>query len=250
MPVDLICVKYVIMLGPDLTVQKTIISLVYSMKPMDSDYEDIAYAFPSEYQPLRNHTRLIKCTMISSLIKSIKTRGQYRTIMITMTNELRTVYFDEEGNVRYAGIYLEEIKPLKPTAKEIAEIPTPPPMMKTLQLITKEAIIDKFDGNIPNAETWIRNFEKECARLKIPKEEYCVMLRLFLEDLAKDWYQTKFTLHGTATWKNWKHSFTVHFCTKGWTNCTYAFNYKFIRGSISEYVIKKLKLLPPKSIRL
>lgn len=54
MPVDSVRVKYVIMLSFDLTDQKTTVSLVYSMKPIDNDYEDI------EYQPLGNYTALIK----------------------------------------------------------------------------------------------------------------------------------------------------------------------------------------------
>jgi len=107
----------------------------------------------------------------------------------------------------------------------------------------KDAVIQRFNGTTPNPKTWITNLEHECIRLDIPPECNCEVLRLFLDGIANEWFSTAWTLHRTSSWAIWKQSFIDHFATRSWLDTSYAINFKYKRGSLSEYVIKKLSLL-------
>ncbi len=230
-------VRFYVYVGPDPNNAKTNIHLIRSMQKENA--EEI-FLFPSVLQPLRRHSELAKFPAIIGACKTIKARGQYRKIMVTLSDSLATIYFDEDGNARFSDEYLEEVssdpKPEIPTNIESSK-------QKPLQSITKDAIIQRFNGTTPNPKTWIGNLEQECLRLDIPVERNCEVLRLFIEGIALDWFNTAWTLHGVSTWDNWKQSFLDHFATRGWSESSYAINFKYLRGSLSEYVIKKLNLL-------
>lgn len=107
-----------------------------------------------------------------------------------------------------------------------------------LQSVAKDVITEKFNGKNTNTETWIAVLETECARLNIPQSRKCEVIRLFLEGTAMDWYTTNRTLLGTSTWSMWKQSFLDNFASRCWNDVYYAFNYRFVGGSITDYALK------------
>lgn len=210
------------------------------VKSLQSERTEEVYGFPAEHQPLRLHTELSQNSTIQAVVKSMKHRGKNQRPMITLNDILRRTYFDKEDNPRFGDEYLEEIE----VPGKFTTISNPTSEKRqSLQSITKDAVLEHFNGSSPNAKTWIRHLEKECTRLDIPKTRWYEVLRLFLDGIAKDWYQMVWTTIGSSSWEQWESSFNEYFTTKGWSECTYAYNYKFLSGSLSEYMIKKLALL-------
>jgi len=241
MPTEKTRVRVTIIADADPNDKKTTIPLLYSIQKLD-DEEFETYGFPTELQPLRLHTELVKNASIAGAARSLKNRNQFRKCIVTLPKTASDVYFDSEGNCRYSSEYLEEIEPLTKIKPMKTQASGNTREKKSIQAILKDAVIDKFDGS-GNAETWIQNFEKECTRLLIELENYSVALRLLLDGIAKDWYTTTFNVIGNSAWDAWRQSFIEYFAAKGWTESTYAVNYKFIGGSLSEYTIRKLKII-------
>lgn len=217
-------------------------SNIHLLRSIQKEDRDETYLFPPVHQPIRGHVELMKLPIVQSCLKSIKTRNHYRRIVVSLTPTVKKFYFDEEENARYADEYLEEMS--TPTKEKPDETETTTTTkLKPLQTITKDAVILRFNGVSPNPKTWLNNLEHECVRLDIPTNRYCEVLRLFIDGIAIDWFNMSWTLHGAAPWERWKQSFLDHFATKGWSDTSHAINYKYIRGSLSEYTIKKLGLL-------
>lgn len=77
-------------------------------------------------------------------------RGQYRNLIITLTQELQTIYLDEEENVRY----LDEIsQPLvrKHEASTFTQVTTES-KSQSLASLTQSMNIDKFIEKNRNAK--------------------------------------------------------------------------------------------------
>ena len=107
----------------------------------------------------------------------------------------------------------------------------------------KDAILEKLDAKSLNAFTWIQQFESECKRLKVPEERNYEAIRLFVEDIANDWYSAESISLQTTSWKTWKQSFLHAFAPKGWNLARTAFSFRFLSGSLADYAIRKLNLL-------
>ena len=58
-----------------------------------------------------------------------------------------------------------------------------------------------------------------------------------------EWYQTNLLKDEEYNWENWKAAFLKAFSNKGWSAVRYAYNFKYISGSITEYTIKKERLI-------
>lgn len=237
-------VKFYFCAGADPINSKTTISLVKSIQIENS--EDV-FVFPPEWQPLKLHTELIKIPIIAKVVKNLKKRGDYRQCVVTLSEDVKPIYFDEEGNPRYGEVYLEDSSPPEFMIDSNFRTQSAESMVnqkkQSLQSVTKDAVIEKFNGRTPNPNTWIQNLERECQRLEIPTERNCEVLRLFIEGIAVEWYQTIWTLSGIANWQTWRESFLDYFGSRGWTESSFAYNFRYVSGSFSSYVIKKLSLL-------
>lgn len=59
-----------------------------------------------------------------------------------------------------------------------------------------------------------------------------------------DWYSsTLIRLTVNAGWSEWKKRFLECFTDNGWNNVTYALSFKYREGSLTDYAMKKEKLL-------
>lgn len=219
--------------------------LVFSIKKDGPD--QTIFVFPVDQQPLRNHTLLAGLQSISSAVGLIKQRKKYRNIAVKLTKELYETYYDEVGNAWFRNELLEDITSYNNMyCEEEENIPAAPPQpqqQKSLQTITKDAVITHFDGEKPNANSWILEYERECNRLALSETNRCLAFRLFLDDLAKEWHQTTYKQIGVATWVEWRTKFLEYYGTKGLDDNVYAINYKYLGGSLNQYVTHKLALL-------
>lgn len=67
---------------------------------------------------------------------------------------------------------------------------------------------------------------------------------MFLEKSCSDWHcatLTKLTVE--AKWDEWKDRFLETFVDKGWSTAKYALSFKYKEGSLTDYAIKKERLL-------
>ncbi|KYQ46153.1 hypothetical protein ALC60_14852 [Trachymyrmex zeteki] len=67
------------------------------------------YVLQEENKYIASHTELMKTENYSKAKNSLKKRHQSRKVWISMTKELEKIYIDEDGNIQFAGEYLEEI---------------------------------------------------------------------------------------------------------------------------------------------
>lgn len=75
------------------------------------------------------------------------------------------------------------------TKKEVSSVST---SRKNFKKIREDFVLENFDGkNFPIA-SWFQMFEKECARCQVTlDEDKILILRLFLDRTAKDWFSSK-----------------------------------------------------------
>lgn len=207
--------------------------------------EDTAFQFPKEYQSKEGHPDLFGTSVVKNVVKSMKTRGKFRNIWITLTNELKDHYLDEEGNVCFDGTYLDEAQTLvthnpvlpKPSQSEPVE-------NKSLHSVVKDMILDKFSGKNQNARVFLNLFVQECNRLKIENARFPEVLRLFLEGPALDWFLAFLKTHTISRpWEFWQNSFLDTFAEMSWAEINYAYTFRFINGPLLDYALKKVNLL-------
>jgi len=88
-------------------------------------------------------------------------------------------------------------------------------------------------------------FEKECSRFQIDeKEDKIELLKSFLDKPSLDWYSsTLIRLTVNAGWSGWKKRFLERFTDNRWNNVTYTLLFKYREGSLTDYAMKKEKLL-------
>jgi hypothetical protein len=197
------------------------------------------YSFPDECQSSSLHPELVKNVVVARGLNQLLRRGHSRTLAVTLNEELRKLYFDEDDNVCFREIYLDEIPP--PTPLQCISTST---QQKSLKSLTKDMVIEKFTGKNQNASVWIATFEKECLRLGIVQSQFAEALRLFVEGGAQDWYSMNLKLLSlTDPWESWKVEFLENFSPKGWSDVTHAYTYRYYSGSLSEFAFKKINLL-------
>lgn len=211
---------------------------------------ELIYEFPeSKWQVSVHHKELATIPVFKAAMKSMNSRGLRRHITVTLSESLREMYIDDDGNAIFNGeLLMEGTAPPPKVAKKITEDDTKEPSdekkRRSLQSITKDMVLEKFVGRNQNARTWIAMFEDECTRMEVSVDQRCDALRLFLEGPPTDWYAANRKLIGVGTWLEWKQSFLDTFDEKGWSELALAYNYRFMnKGTIAEYVLKKLNLL-------
>lgn len=170
-------------------------------------------------------------------------RGQYRRVLITLSEDLKKLYFDNEGNPVFQEWLLEEESSSEDdTSRSKNEVSE---KKRSLQSVTKDMVVEKFTGIQQNAGVWLRVFVNKCNRVKVETDQRVEALCLFHEGSPSEWFQANWKLAKKDTnWENWSSKFLEAFNEKGWSEIWYANNYKWQSGAtFSEYAIKKKNLL-------
>lgn len=221
--------------------------------------ENKTFAIPEELRSASYHTGIIKTNTFAKVKKSLVKRYQIRRVWITLTEELKNIYIDEDGNVQFNDQFLEELsqEELIPIQKKeethtleklltkLIKSSAPENRPQNLKNIAERFVLEKFTNRNMNANKWINTFERECIRFDIETDEEKIeMLRLFMDKSCADWYSSmmiKLTID--AEWSIWKNKFCESFASKGWSPVTNALFYKYKEGSLLDYAIRKEKLL-------
>lgn len=219
--------------------------------------DEKVYAIPETLQAAGHHREIIKTSAYSKVKNSLTKRYQTRRVWISLTEEMKQIYFDEDGNLQFGDQFLEEINLEKATAVSGKGIDsfeklfgkllenTQELKQQNLKYIAEKFVIEKFTSKSPNAKLWIDIFEKECLRFDVTTDEKKIeLLRLFMDKSCVDWYSSmliKLTID--SEWSTWKNKFCESFANKGWNPVTYALLFKYKEGSLLDYAIRKEKLL-------
>ncbi|KAK9869178.1 hypothetical protein WA026_002927 [Henosepilachna vigintioctopunctata] len=207
--------------------------------------EDTIFQFPTEYQLKEHHRKLFDTSVVRNVMKSMKTRGNFRNVWITLINELKDNYLDEEGNVCFKGLYLDGAQACvdpNPTAPYIPKSETFE--NKSLHSMVKDMILDKFSGRNQNAKIFLELFVQECNRLRIGNPHFPQVLKVFLEGPALDWFLAFLRTHTLSyPWEFWQNSFLDTFSEIGWDEINYAYTFRYISGPMLDYALKKRNLL-------
>lgn len=206
-----------------------------------TDTENNSYIMPKEYQPINLHTELGKNKTFELVKNSIRKRHERRAVWIDLTSEMTKIYFDN-GNMQFNNFLLEKVE------QEIrsSKTNTDHKLRKQNKLKLAERFsIEKFSKSTTNVTQWLSIFVKECERLDLDTDiEKIEMLRLLLDDSCKDWYLSMLIKHTVESdWPIWAQSLKDTYADKGWSPIKYAFNFKYLKGSILDYALKKERLL-------
>lgn len=215
------------------------------------------YTLPEELQSISYHKEILKSAALVKVKNSLKKRHQTRRIWITMTEELKKTYIDEDGNMQFENQYLEEVNientgSIKQTETSTLEKlldkimeKTQPSKQQNLKNIADKFVLEKFTSRNTNATQWIEMFERECMRFDVETDENKIeILRLFMDRTCADWHSSMILKHTIdSDWLTWKTKFCESFANKGWNPVTYALLFKYKDGSLIDYAMRKEKLL-------
>ncbi|KAF9420923.1 hypothetical protein HW555_002906 [Spodoptera exigua] len=162
-----------------------------------------SFTVPDEYQPTSLHKELITSQVYGRVKNTLGKRNQFRKVRITLTENMKKAYLDEEGNLLFENVYLVEIPDkvaeisttstsedtIKKLLKKVLESKEQTSEVKNLNKIAKDFMIEKFDEKTSNASQWIEQFEKECVRCVSGRNRKKIkILKFFLEKGSADWY--------------------------------------------------------------
>ncbi|KAL3282341.1 hypothetical protein HHI36_005528 [Cryptolaemus montrouzieri] len=157
--------------------------------------ENWTFKIPPKYLECEHHVDLIKNSSICKSEKTSLQKHQFRKVWITLDENLKNVYYDEDENLQFENELLEEVieKPQIDTTTltesslaRLLEQIINNSQEKTEQInitkIAEDLVIEKFTGKTTNAEQWIASFEKECERFHIDRSDKKIeLLKLCIE---------------------------------------------------------------------
>lgn len=101
-----------------------------------------------------------------------------------------------------------------------------------------------FDGSNASPQNWLNFYQYACEKNKWTSDEDKVKnLRLFLEKMAKAWYELRIMEHAEGTWESWRESFLASFQENAVDRWDRAICFKYRDGSVLEYFFEKRRLL-------
>lgn len=212
--------------------------------------DDIWYSFPDSATSTSQHAELMKTPSMSLAHKALKLRGQSRTVAVGLSKSLESLYVNQDGNFVFKEFLLAETKfrttselpsEMQDLVRSISSIATREESVKT---ILKHFLIEKFSSKNRCVESWCLNFEKESERLDVHGAKRIEVFKSCLEPELSDWFIVSQNKLGvSADWSLWKANLISTFGDSSWTPICYAFNFKYLAGSYTDYTIKKEKLL-------
>ena len=204
------------------------------------------FSIPDELQATILHTSILQTSAFAKIKTTLTRRHQTRKIWITLTEELKNTYMDQDGNMQFKDYFLEEITEKTENASVLDESLVKileklsekdnKPKQQNLKKVSEKFVIEKLTGINSNAHQWITVFKKEFHRFEtIQDAERIEIFRLFLEKSCLDWYSSRLIkLKLNSEWGKWKENFCETYGNKGWSPIRYALSFKYKAGSLFE----------------
>lgn len=141
---------------------------VYKLKWIQPADTELQYEFPTELQSPSVHSEICTLPKVKTVLASMKTRGAYRTFKIALPPEIASLYMDEDGDIRYKGVYLQSMEATQGNEKITREHSTTQTKTeisnakKNLKKIHEDFVLKNFDGKSSPIDNWLYRFEKKC----------------------------------------------------------------------------------------
>ncbi len=236
---------YIVAEGSD----KTTITSVKRIRQFETE---TWYTFPEEFQKLSLHDPLTKLPSFKSAVNSLRARGNFRTVNITLPAETAALYMDEDKNFVFKDFMLPETQFMATQPVSEPGVTELVSSLKTavgekpesIKEILKNFLLQKFSSKDKNIEAWCDRFEKECSRFSVSGQKQIEILNSCLDVSMVDWFSVAQRKIGLAApWETWRQEMISAFGDLSWKPVRADFYYKFLNGSYIEYSIRKEKML-------
>jgi len=222
--------------------------------------DDIWHGIPSEIQRLSTiHSKLAAYPAVKLAVNGMKVRHQWRTVNITLSDEDRKLYVDDDDNYRFGDHFLDQVAPPSSTTPSVTSNPLVQKFDEmnsvlakavaikedTVKDILKYFFLPKLSKSDKDAASWCMKFEKECSNFpSLTERKKVELFKNCLEDDLQDWFDvTHQVLPADAKWDDWKIKVIKNFTDKSWLTIGHAIMFRYISGSYVDYCFKKEKLL-------
>ncbi len=231
---------------------KTNITLICRVRFTDSSSW---FGFPAELQLLSAHGDLVKVPVLKSAVASLKTRGSFRNVNITLPSEIYALYVDPDENFIFGDHVLGEVDVVTRLPSSESSSPAidtmvscleklSSPKEESLKEILRHILLEKFNPKNRNVESWCNRFEKELIRFKLEGRRQIEVLKSCLDPSLNNWFiVTQENLPSHAEWLSWREELVSNFGDSSFRPVCSAIGYKYIGGSYVDYAINKEKLL-------
>jgi len=109
--------------------------------------------------------------------------------------------------------------------------------------IEKRFNLDKFEGR-SDVRDFLIQFEEQCVKFSLFDDQIKLdLIKNFVNDKVNDWLAVQFKRYPNMNWYDLKSKLLKVYANQGWVESTKAINYGYLGGKLSEYAIKKQKLL-------
>lgn len=233
-------------------VEKTTVVVVKRIRAYD---DETWFSFPEDSQKIECHKAILELGPIKSAVKVLRSRGQYRTVNVTLSPELEENYVDSDGNFIFRDYLLAETRLIPPpmhtqvASGELGGISSclsklAEPREESVKAILQHFFVEKFSAKNRNVEAWCTAFEKESLRFKLSDQKQIEIFKSCLDTSMGDWFSVAQRKLGiSAGWSEWKKDLVATFGDTSWKPVRYAFSYKYLSGSYIDYAVRKEKML-------
>ncbi|KAI4476434.1 hypothetical protein M0804_013604 [Polistes exclamans] len=211
------------------------------------------YVIPNECIYTEFHEELMNIDKVKKAKEALKKRHDELKIWIPLTEELKKIYSDEEGDLCFRGDYLvkviqeqtEKHSHLEKILEKFVENSERKEKEINLKRIIDIFILEKFNFKTSYVKQWLDSFEKEFEKMNIEKDKTKIELfRSVIDGTCNDWYTSTILKGGCENdWSGLKQELVGMWANKGWGTRTYAHFFRYKEGSLVQYAIKKERLL-------
>ena len=132
-----------------------------------STEDNKTFLIPEEYQAATLHKEICATNNFAIIKNTLKRRHQFRTVWIAVSDRLKKTYFDEDDNLMFMDMYLDEVNEESKAAQRLDENNTVVKILEKLvenqekqkkQNVKKTAerfVLEKYDGRTANAHQWL-----------------------------------------------------------------------------------------------
>lgn len=213
---------------------------------------DTWFSFPEEFQKISFHDSLSKLPSFKSAVNSLRARGHFCIVNVSLPAEISKLYLDEDENFVFKDFMLPETRFVSTTPNPESGLTDLVSSLnkavgdkqESLKEILKHFLLEKFSSKNKNVEAWCDQFEKECSRFSLTGLKQIEVLNSCLDVSMADWFSVVQRKAGLdAPWNTWRQELILSFGDSSWKPVRSAFSYKYLNGSYIDYTIRKEKML-------
>ena len=97
-----------------------------------STEDNKTFLIPEEYHAAASHKEICATNNFAIIKNTLKSRHQFRNVWIAVSDRLKKTYFDEDGNLMFMDMYLDEVNEVSNAAQTLDENSTVVKILETI----------------------------------------------------------------------------------------------------------------------